>query len=192
MIFRDIIGHRRLTTLIARAIERESLPPTLLFAGPSGVGKWAVARATAQAVNCLDLRTVESCSRLDLLRRRAGDRRVRQVPIVRSDRARDARRRPDAGARRARVDQDRRGPRNAVEDLLSSVRRPPARGVDSRSRHPRTGGPELAAQVARRAAARDDVHPDERGARGVVADGAIALHAVAFRPPHRRRRSPRA
>jgi DNA polymerase-3 subunit delta' len=54
MTLRDIIGHRRLTTLIARAIERESLPPTLLFAGPSGVGKWAVARATAQAVNCLD------------------------------------------------------------------------------------------------------------------------------------------
>jgi DNA polymerase III subunit delta' len=54
MIFRDIIGHRRLTALLARAIVRESLPPTLLFAGPSGVGKWAVARATAQAVNCLD------------------------------------------------------------------------------------------------------------------------------------------
>src|SRR6185503_3309280 len=54
MILRDIIGHRRLTMLIARAIERESLPPTLLFAGPSGVGKWAVARATAQAVNCLE------------------------------------------------------------------------------------------------------------------------------------------
>lgn len=54
MTFRRIIGHRRLTTLIARAIERESLPPTLLFAGPSGVGKWAVARATAQAVNCLE------------------------------------------------------------------------------------------------------------------------------------------
>lgn len=54
MLLRDIIGHRRLTTLLARAIERESLPPTLLFVGPSGVGKWAVARAVAQAVNCLD------------------------------------------------------------------------------------------------------------------------------------------
>jgi DNA polymerase-3 subunit delta' len=53
MTLREIIGHRRLTALIARAIERESLPPTLLFAGPSGVGKWALARATAQAVNCL-------------------------------------------------------------------------------------------------------------------------------------------
>ena len=63
MTFRDIIGHRRLTTLIARAIERESLPPTLLFAGPSGVGKWAVARATAQAVNCLDPSTQSSPAR---------------------------------------------------------------------------------------------------------------------------------
>ena len=54
MTLREIIGHRRLTTLIARAIDRESLPPTLLFAGPSGVGKWAVARATAQAMNCLE------------------------------------------------------------------------------------------------------------------------------------------
>ncbi len=54
MTLREIIGHRRLTTLIARAIDRDSLPPTLLFAGPSGVGKWAVARATAQAVNCLE------------------------------------------------------------------------------------------------------------------------------------------
>ncbi len=54
MLLRDIIGHRRLTTLLARAIERESLPPTLLFAGPAGIGKWAVARAAAQAVNCLE------------------------------------------------------------------------------------------------------------------------------------------
>ena len=54
MTLREIIGHRRLTTLIARAIERESLPPTLLFAGPSGVGKWAAARAASQAVNCLE------------------------------------------------------------------------------------------------------------------------------------------
>jgi DNA polymerase III subunit delta' len=60
MRFRDIIGHRRLTTLLARAIERASLPPTLLFAGPPGVGKWAVARAVAQAVNCLDPSTLLS------------------------------------------------------------------------------------------------------------------------------------
>jgi len=54
MSLRDVIGHRRLTALISRAIDRESLPPTLLFAGPSGVGKWRVALATAQALNCLE------------------------------------------------------------------------------------------------------------------------------------------
>ena len=56
----EVIGHKRLTALISRAIDRDTLPPTLLFAGPSGVGKWAVAQATAQAVNCLDPSTQSS------------------------------------------------------------------------------------------------------------------------------------
>ena len=72
MLLRDIIGHRRLTTLLARAIERESLPPTLLFAGPSGVGKWAVARATAQAMNCTDPSTRVSPASQDSHSLRAG------------------------------------------------------------------------------------------------------------------------
>ena len=54
MRFSEVVGHKRLTALISRAIDRDTLPPTLLFAGPSGVGKWAVAQATAQAVNCLE------------------------------------------------------------------------------------------------------------------------------------------
>jgi DNA polymerase III subunit delta' len=82
MLLRDIIGHRRLTMLLARAIERESLPPTLLFAGPPGVGKWAVARAAAQAVNCLEpVRTadhlaIDACGRC-----RACDRVARGVHV---------------------------------------------------------------------------------------------------------------
>jgi len=54
MPFRDVLGHRRLTALLSRAIARDTLPPTLLFAGPPGVGKWRVAIAAAQAVNCLE------------------------------------------------------------------------------------------------------------------------------------------
>ena len=54
MRFCEVVGHKRLTALISRAIDRDTLPPTLLFAGPAGVGKWAVAHATAQAVNCLE------------------------------------------------------------------------------------------------------------------------------------------
>src|SRR5690606_25005489 len=42
----------RLITLLTRAIERSTLPPTLLFAGPAGVGKWRTAVAVAQALNC--------------------------------------------------------------------------------------------------------------------------------------------
>jgi len=83
MLLRNVIGHRRLTTLLARAIERESLPPTLLFAGPPGVGKWAVARATAQAVNCLqpvrapnDHLAIDACGQC-----RACDRIARGVHV---------------------------------------------------------------------------------------------------------------
>jgi len=51
--FRDIVGHRRLVSLLSRATARGTLPPSLLFAGPSGVGKRRVALAIAEAVNCL-------------------------------------------------------------------------------------------------------------------------------------------
>src|SRR5262245_890238 len=52
MPFRDVIGHRRLLALLSRAIQRETLPPSLIFAGPEGVGKRLTALATAQALHC--------------------------------------------------------------------------------------------------------------------------------------------
>jgi DNA polymerase-3 subunit delta' len=52
MPFRDVIGHRRLVGLLSRAITRESLPPSLILAGPRGVGKRLVALAVAQTLNC--------------------------------------------------------------------------------------------------------------------------------------------
>src|SRR6266851_1809829 len=55
MPFRDVIGHRRLVALLARAVHRESLPPSLILSGPSGIGKRLVATATAQALNCTAL-----------------------------------------------------------------------------------------------------------------------------------------
>lgn len=53
MPLRDIRGHRRLLELLAGAVGRRALPPTLLFDGPEGVGKRATAVALAQALNCL-------------------------------------------------------------------------------------------------------------------------------------------
>jgi DNA polymerase-3 subunit delta' len=56
MPFRDVIGHRTLVSLLARSIARGSLPPSLIFAGPTGVGKRLTAVAVAQTLNCLSLR----------------------------------------------------------------------------------------------------------------------------------------
>lgn len=52
-MFRSIAGHRRLLALLSRAVARNRLPPSLLFAGPAGVGKRRTAFALAQALNCL-------------------------------------------------------------------------------------------------------------------------------------------
>lgn len=48
-----MVGHRRLITLLSQAIHRGTLPPTLLFAGPAGTGKFGVAQAVAATLNCL-------------------------------------------------------------------------------------------------------------------------------------------
>ena len=52
MPFREVIGHRKLVALLARAVQHGSLPPSLILAGPAGVGKRLLATATAQALNC--------------------------------------------------------------------------------------------------------------------------------------------
>src|SRR5579864_8924526 len=71
MPLRDIRGHRRLTELLARSIERGTLPPASIFAGSAGVGKRSAAIAVAQALNCLNLKdgdacgTCAACTRID-------------------------------------------------------------------------------------------------------------------------------
>ena len=52
MPFRDIFGHRQLVRLLSRSIAAGSLPPSLIFAGPDGVGKKRTAFALAQTLNC--------------------------------------------------------------------------------------------------------------------------------------------
>jgi DNA polymerase III subunit delta' len=53
MPFRDLAGHRHVLDLTARAAARGSLPPSLIFAGPDGVGKRLAAISLAQFFNCL-------------------------------------------------------------------------------------------------------------------------------------------
>ena len=52
-MLREVKGHRRLVSLLARAAAHDTLPPAMLFAGPAGVGKRRTAVALAQALNCL-------------------------------------------------------------------------------------------------------------------------------------------
>jgi DNA polymerase-3 subunit delta' len=52
MPFRAIAGHRPLLELLSRATARGTLPPSVIFAGPEGVGKRLTALALAQALNC--------------------------------------------------------------------------------------------------------------------------------------------
>ena len=53
MAFREVIGHRRLLSLLTQAIARQSLTPSLILSGPEGVGKRLVALSLAQELNCL-------------------------------------------------------------------------------------------------------------------------------------------
>jgi DNA polymerase III subunit delta' len=54
--FKDVVaghGHVRLAGLLARSVERDALPPSLIFSGPAGSGTREMAVALAQALNCL-------------------------------------------------------------------------------------------------------------------------------------------
>lgn len=53
MAFREIAGHRRLLSLLSRAVARQSLTPSLILSGPEGVGKRLTAISIAQELNCL-------------------------------------------------------------------------------------------------------------------------------------------
>jgi DNA polymerase-3 subunit delta' len=55
MPFREVFGHRHLLQLVARAVARETLPPSLVFGGGEGVGKFTAAVALAEVLNCTEL-----------------------------------------------------------------------------------------------------------------------------------------
>lgn len=57
----DVRGHDRVRAILSRALERDRLPPALLFAGPDGVGKKALALAVAQAALCERAPAPEPC-----------------------------------------------------------------------------------------------------------------------------------
>jgi DNA polymerase-3 subunit delta' len=63
MPFRTISGHHRVLSLLSRACAEGVLPPSLLLAGPAGVGKRRTAIAIAEVLNCLEAQSVSGVER---------------------------------------------------------------------------------------------------------------------------------
>ena len=61
MSFEGYFGNSRVVNLLRGMIEKRRLPQTLLFSGPSGVGKATVARFLAAAANCAQGPTENPC-----------------------------------------------------------------------------------------------------------------------------------
>lgn len=55
------IRHPRIADLLRQAVMRRSVPQSVIFAGPEGSGKRAMAVALAQAVNCPNQRDGDAC-----------------------------------------------------------------------------------------------------------------------------------
>ncbi len=138
MPFRDLVGHRHLLELVAAAAARESLPPSLIFAGPDGVGKRSAAVALAQLVNCATpvdrdaCGTCASCTRIarlvhaDVFMVEPGDTGVIKVDQVREVIERTAYR-PFEGRRRVViVDEADALVAEAQNALLKTLEEPPA------------------------------------------------------------------
>ena len=146
MPFRDIAGHEHLRALIARAALRGTLPPSLIFAGPAGVGKHMAAAALAQLVNCTDPRLpgpsdddgypdacgeCQQCRRIarrvhgDVLFLEPGDTGSIKIDQIR-DAVESASYRPFEGRRRVVIINDAEAIVDAAQDaLLKTLEEPP-------------------------------------------------------------------
>jgi DNA polymerase-3 subunit delta' len=60
--FNSFVGNRRVVEILRRALDQERLPHALIFAGPPGVGKRALALLLARHLNCLRPINGEACN----------------------------------------------------------------------------------------------------------------------------------
>jgi DNA polymerase III subunit delta' len=141
MSFRQIAGNRHLVDLIARAASRGTLPPSLIFAGPDGVGKRMTAVALAQLMNCLQpdkfdgrdaCGTCASCKRIaravhaDVLMIEPADTGTIRIDQVRDAIERSAYR-PFEGRRRVVIVNDAEALNAEAQNaLLKTLEEPPA------------------------------------------------------------------
>jgi DNA polymerase-3 subunit delta' len=141
MTFKELVGNEALVGRLIRMARTGSVPPSLLFVGPSGVGKLAAATALAQALNCPASEGVgcgECSSCLRIARGEHPDVRILRPEGAGRQLKADAVRqvvgeipfRPFEGKRRCAifVDADRMNP-TASNTLLKTLEEPPAWAV---------------------------------------------------------------
>jgi DNA polymerase-3 subunit delta' len=81
----DVRGHERVRGILARALERDRLPPALLFAGPDGVGKKTLALAVAQAALCERAPAPEPCGECRACRKVGGALAAERLDALRAE-----------------------------------------------------------------------------------------------------------
>src|SRR6185436_2920156 len=96
-------GHARIADLLQQAVVRNSVPQSLLFAGPEGTGKRAMAVALAQAVNCPNTKNGDACGECPTCARIARGDHYDVVTIE-----------PEDGAATIKIEQLREGVLDAV------------------------------------------------------------------------------
>ena len=183
MPFRDIVGHRASARAAGRrGRARQSLPPSLIFAGPDGVGKrhgrrraGAVAqlprpthagRATDACGTCPSCTRIARGVHADVLHDRAWRHGQRSRSIRCATRSNGPAYRPFEGRRRVVI----------VDEADAMV----------------IGSAECAAEDPRRAARGLDVRAGDVASRSAAADGAVAMSAAAVRQAVARRHRCRA
>lgn len=147
MPFRTLLGHGTTLGLLSRAAGAGTLPPSLIFAGPDGVGKRAAAVALAQALNCptpvapTDRLALDACGECPVCRRigrglhpdvtviEPGDTGSIKIEVVREE-IRKTAFKPFEGRRRVIIFNDAE---NLVDDaqnaLLKTLEEPPPGSV---------------------------------------------------------------
>jgi len=136
MAFASVLGHPRLRDLLARAVAHGRLPPAMLFSGPSGVGKKALALAAGRALLC-EANQGDACDACAACRRAGRGLHPDMVFVepdgasIKIEQVRDAVReiagRPFEGRARAFVfDEAHLLTEQAQNALLKSLEEPPA------------------------------------------------------------------